>query len=251
MPSYTHKPKNNIKGLARQTGTDLDNIFDRDEFVIQNRRKKRKDDNISDPAKPGDLPGLDPNLFDTPWYNKEDDNVVISGNEEGNGNKIAKTLNDKKDYGKDSISGTKRFNYLQKLYFKVKDIPGVENNPKFHKLVKKLSRKYPRMIAKLERAKKSSQKVRQQTADELSTNPGVAPIKEIETSAINAWNKFGIMPWSPKDYNVKENSNNEEEIGVDEQIIQKYSAGENLGPRLGTNPNLGSDISAALKNKKW
>jgi len=236
MPSYTHKPKNNVKGLPRQTGTDLDNILD-DALVVKNdpdaeskRRNAFYNYEYSDPNHPSNDP-----------RNIEE----FNNNGEGNENKIAKTLNDKKDYGKDSISGSKRFNYLQKLYFKVKDIPGVENNPKFHKLVKKLSRKYPRMIKKLERAKKSSQKVRQQTADELSTNPGVIPIKEIETNAINAWNKFGIMPWSPKDYNVKENSNNEEEIGVDEQIIQKYSAGENLGPRLG------SDISAALKNKKW
>ena len=244
MPSTNKKGPINIppgtdsKNPAKYTGMlNLSNIFkDVDKFKNSlDPKHPSYQGNLPGESKFGVLPGLDAKTI----------GVTEDESEGGKGNEIVKNLNDKKDYGKLSISGTKRFNYLQKLYNKVKDIPGVENNPKFHKLVKKLSRKYPRMINRLERAKESSEKVRQQTANELSTNPEVASITEITTSGMDAWNNFNKNVWSKKNYSVDIQTNEDDKLGGKVQVETNEQRGENLGPRLGSN------ISAALKNKKW
>ena len=184
------------------------------------------------------------NIHDTIWDLNQTNNTVASGGDSGGDNKnLISTINNQEK--PTSLYGGGRFNKLWKLYNKVKDNPGVENDPRYHKLIKKISRKMPRTLRNLKTKMDKSTEMRQKISDELGNNITVTSSQENYNAAIARGNQFLKDPFhKDKTYKKKEKNSSDSDIGK-EQANQKYSAGKNLGSRLGTN------ISAALKNKKW
>ena len=170
--------------------------------------------------------------------------VFASGGDSGgDNNNLISTIN--KQETPTSLYGGGRFNKLWKLYNKVKDNPGVENDPRYHKLIKKISRKMPRTLRNLKTKMDKSTEMRQKISDELGNNITVTSSQENYNAAIARGNQFLKDPFH-KDttYNSNQTNSSDSDVGK-EQANQKYSAGKNLGSRLGTN------IAAQLKNKKW
>jgi hypothetical protein len=178
---------------------------------------------------------------------KLDANAVISSGGESDKvdtkDNLIKTINEQKVDS--SLYGSNRFNKLWTLYNKVKGVEGIENNPKYHKLIKKLSRKMPRTLKNLKSNIEKSSSMRAKIGNTLDTNVSVQSNAEIYNSAVERAQNFLKDPYFvPSTYESDEKNKNKGDIG-DKPVTQKYSVGENLGSRLGT------DISAQLKNKKW
>ena len=175
--------------------------------------------------------------------NLDANKVTASGGDSGgDNNNLISTINNQEK--PTSLYGSRRFNKLWKLYNKVKGVEGIENDPRYHKLIKKISRKMPRTLRNLKKNMDKSTKMRQKISDELGNNITVTSSQENYNEAVALGRQFTIDPSHKPIVRNSEKKNKEKVIGK-KPVAQKYSAGKNLGSRLGT------DISAALKNKKW
>jgi len=175
--------------------------------------------------------------------NLDANKVTASGGDSGgDNNNLISTINNQEK--PTSLYGSGRFNKLWSLYNKVKGVEGIENDPRYHKLIKKISRKMPRTLRNLKTKMDKSTEMRQKISDELGNNITVTSSQENYNAAIARGNQFLKDPFHKPIVRNSEEKNKEKVIG-EKQVVQKYSAGKNLGSRLGT------DISAALKNKKW
>jgi len=177
-------------------------------------------------------------------YELDASKVFASGGDSGgDNNNLISTINNQEK--PTSLYGSGRFNKLWSLYNKVKGVEGIENDPRYHKLIKKISRKMPRTLKNLKTKMDKSTEMRQKISDELGNNITVTSSQENYNAAIARGNQFLKDPFhKATTYDSKQKNSSDSDIG-EEQANQKYSAGKNLGSRLGT------DISAALKNKKW
>lgn len=171
------------------------------------------------------------------------DSVISSGGDSGGDNKdIVTKINDKEK--PTSLYGSGRFNQLWSLYNKVKDKPGIENDPRYHRLIKKISRKMPRTLKNLKTKMDKATEMRQKISNELGNNITVTSSEENYKAAVARGNEFLADPYhKPIVRDDQLENKDKKDIGT-EQTNNRYSA-RNLGSRLGT------DISAALKNKKW
>jgi hypothetical protein len=248
MPSYTHKPKKNVISPDSVVPKKTDDEFPLtsglqvlDEVFVTGKKRK------STPERRRRNRGIDNLSKDL--FTPNAGNIISSGGDSDNVEVKDKLINKINTEHRDpSLYGSNRFNKLWSLYNKVKGVEGIENNPKYHKLIKKLSRKMPRTLTNLERNVDKSIEMRQKIASDLNSNAEVASRDEIISSARTRALDFIANPLYTPPKRDSQIDNEEDEIGGG---AKKYSAGENLGSRSGTNPNLGSDISAALKNKKW
>ena len=177
----------------------------------------------------------------TDKFGKLDANAVISSGGKGKTENIPQS-----DNLAGSLYGTNRFNKLWNLYNDVKGQKDIASNPKYQRLLNKLVRKMPKTLRNLERNVEKTERKRNEMSKKLGFNSTVSSNEEIVSNARDRVETFLNNPtpeYVPKDTNIK-NESKDGITGVD-IVDQKYSAGENLGSRLG------SDISAALKNKKW
>jgi hypothetical protein len=171
----------------------------------------------------------------------KDEKVTSSGGEN-------RSENDETRSGSlaNSLYGTNRFNKLWDLYNDVKGQKDIESNPKYQRLLNKLVRKMPKTLRNLEKNVDKTERKRQEMSTKLGFEPTVSSKSQIVSNARDTVEKFLNNPTPehvPADTNISNPSTDDiTGVGI---VGQKYSAGENLGSRLGT------DISAALKNKKW
>ncbi|MDP6878106.1 MAG: hypothetical protein QGI18_05860 [Candidatus Marinimicrobia bacterium] len=151
-----------------------------------------------------------------------------------------------------NLSFTPRFNKLWKAYNLIKDKPGVQNDPRYHTLVKKLSRKMPRVAKNLEKSVTKSSQKRQEIAKILGQEANVSSDAEIIAKGRKEIANFIRNPHVTPEP-VKEIKNDDKVISKEKGVDQDNPNGKtgiNLNTRsIGS--KLGTDISAALKNKKW
>jgi len=154
-------------------------------------------------------------------------------------------LNTKKEFGDDFLYGSRRFNRLWSLYNEVKDQPGIENNPEYHRLIKKLTRKMPRTIKNLERNVENSLEKRKKIHEQL--NPGVP--MDLKSDEVVKNVKSRVNEFIKNPFYVKPEPEVEENEGTGNTgkgIVKTSPANERRGPYIA--PRLGSDIKKSLKN---
>ena len=234
MPSYTHKPKKNVISPDSVVPKQTDDEFPLtsglqvlDEVLVTGKKRK------STPQSNGDL------------FTLNAANVVASGGDSDNVEVKDDLINKINTEHRDpSLYGSNRFNKLWSLYNKVKGVEGIENNPKYHKLIKKISRKMPRTLTNLEKNVDKSIDMRKKIAGDLNSNAEVASRDEIISSARTRALEFIKNPlYTPPERDSQKD--NEEDDTTQGHNITNQKSGRNLGSRLGTN------IAAQLKNKKW
>tara|TARA_B100001769_G_scaffold256364_1_gene233569 strand:+ start:2651 stop:3358 length:708 start_codon:yes stop_codon:yes gene_type:complete len=218
------------KALAKQTDPD-DELFpytsgiqDLNEVTIFAPSKQKKDP-LTNPNEIGEVVKVgDP----------------ISSGGEGDPEVKLKTKN---EFGDDFLYGSNRFNKLWSLYNEVKDKPGIENNPEYHRLIKKLTRKMPRTIKNLNRNVENSLEKRKKIHEKL--NPGVPmdlKSEEVVQNVKDRVNKFIENPFYVKPEPEVENNENKGNTNNDLVKTTVPKRGPYLAPRLGM------DIKKSLKN---
>ncbi len=235
------------------------------------------------------------NIHDTIWDLNQTNNTVTSGGDNaggGNvstGNKMSITDKINNKWTPTNLSFTPRFNKLWKVYNLIKDKPGVQNDPRYHKIVKKLSRKMPRLLKHLNKSIEKSSQQRQETAKILGGkanvsldaeiaargkeevkqfvfNPHVTPesTEEAKSSKKVISSQSGVTQdfrdteantsasnWAINLRAERERQNSKEEKKKAKEGVPKMT-GRNLNNKKAPiGSSLGTDISAALKNKKW
>lgn len=223
------------KALAKQTDPDNElfpytsGIQDLEEITLfgPSKEKIKERDKLTNPNEIGDTIKID--------------STISSG---GDADPEVK-LNTKKEFGDDFLYGTRRFNRLWSLYNEVKDQPGIENNPEYHRLIKKLTRKMPRTIKNLERNVENSLEKRKKIHEKL--NPGVPmdlKSDEVVKNVKSRVNEFINNPFYVKP--EPEVEDNEGTGNTGKGIVKTSPANSRRGPYIA--PRLGSDIKKSLKN---
>lgn len=238
------KDQGNIdkKALAKRTDDPLVlwNENDRiglDEFTVLAPNWQKEKDQLNNPNNIGETIKID---------NTVDDVIEEPVSSGGEGDPKVK-LNTKQEFGDDHLFGSRRFNRLWKLYNEVKKEPGIENNPEYHRLIKKLTRKMPRTIKNLDRNVEKSIEKRKEIYEKL--NPG-APMDlksdEIVKNVKNRVNEFIKNPFYVKPEPKVEENENKGDTG--KGIVDQTPPPTNMrrGPYIA--PRLGSDIKKSLKN---
>ena len=163
-----------------------------------------------------------------------------------------------------SLYGTNRFNKLWNLYNDVKGQKGIESNPKYQRLLRKLMRKMPKTLKNLERNVEKTERKRQAMNTKLGFEPTVSSTAEIVSKGYDTAEKFAkdhTPEYVEKNENVKNKNQN---VSANQEIVGNTNKGRlnlagqpwvanlhspiNLGDGDG---RLGIDINKALKNKKW
>jgi len=159
-----------------------------------------------------------------------------------------------KEFGEDFLFGSNRFNKLWTEYQRVKTLPGIENNPKYHALIKKISRKMPRTLKTFDRKFDSSVKKREEIMQKLNMENPVVQNKDKERARI----KKSIFDFMRQPYATEEEKKKAiaENLKISNSKVVKTTGIEkrskiDLGTSRVNNPSLSSDIAAAFKNKKW
>jgi hypothetical protein len=163
-----------------------------------------------------------------------DNNVSVSSG--GDGDPEAK-----KEFGDDFLYGTKRFNRLWSLYNEVKDQDGIENNPEYHRLIKKLTRKMPKTIRNIDRNVKNSMDMRNKINEKLGNAPMDLKTDEVVKNVKTRINKFIENPFYTKPPSKEDNENKNQNSNIGKEIVSQ-KRGSYLAPQLG------NDIKKSLKN---
>tara|TARA_A100001201_G_scaffold55921_1_gene54314 strand:+ start:11823 stop:12545 length:723 start_codon:yes stop_codon:yes gene_type:complete len=223
------------KALAKQTDDPLvlwdenDRIGLNEVTIFAPSGKDKKKDEVNNPNEIGDPIKID--------------STISSG---GDADPKVK-LNTKKEFGDDFLYGTRRFNRLWSLYNEVKDQPGIENNPEYHRLIKKLTRKMPRTIKNLERNVENSLEKRKKIHEQL--NPG-APM-DLKSDEVIKNVKSRVNEFIKNPFYVKPEPEVEENEGTGNTgkgIVKTNFKPANARKGNYIAPRLGSDIKKSLKN---
>ena len=221
------------KALAKQTDDPLvlwdenDSIGLNEVTIFAPSGKDKKKDEVNNPNEIGDPIKID--------------STISSG---GDADPKVK-LNTKKEFGDDFLYGSRRFNRLWSLYNEVKDQPGIENNPEYHRLIKKLTRKMPRTIKNLERNVENSLEKRKKIHEQL--NPGVP--MDLKSDEVIKNVKSRVNEFIKNPFYVKPEPEVEENEGTGNTgkgIVKTSPPNGRRGPYIA--PRLGSDIKKSLKN---
>ena len=147
----------------------------------------------------------------------------------------------KKEFGDDHLYGSRRFNRLWSLYNEVKDQDGIENNPEYHRLIKKLTRKMPRTVKNLERNISNSVDMRNKINEKLGNAPMDLKTDEVVKNVKTRINKFIENPFYTKPPAKEDNENKNKNSNIGKEIVSQ-KRGSYLAPQLG------NDIKKSLKN---
>lgn len=150
----------------------------------------------------------------------------------------------KKEFGDDFLYGSKRFNRLWSLYNEVKDQDGIENNPEYHRLIKKLTRKMPRTVKNLERNISNSVDMRNKINEKLGNAPMDLKTDDVVKNVKTRINKFIKDPFYTKPPEKEDNENEKQETNTGKNTV--ITTASRRGPYLA--PQLGNDIKKSLKN---
>ena len=219
------------------------------------------------------------NSFNETWNAFKTGHTVTSGGDNAGGGNVSTgnkmSINDKinQKWTPTNLSFTPRFNKLWKAYNLIKDKPGVQNDPRYHKIVKKLSRKMPRVLKHLNKSIEKSSQQRQETAKILGGKANVSLDAEIAAKGKKEVKNFILNPHvtpqpvsdvinPDKVITTKSGVNQDSNTSASDWVIGERARREkdNVPKMTGRNLNnkkapigssLGTDISAALKNKKW
>jgi len=148
------------------------------------------------------------------------------------------------ELGSGFLFGSRRFNKLMNIYHEVKDMPGIENHPKWHTLINKISRKLPRTVKNIEKSLNKSEEMRAKISNKMfGDDDGIVRgtdeiMSNIRASAQNLLNN--PIPEKPK----KEEKENDNTGNTNKN--QVITTASKRGPYLA--PQLGVDIKKSLKN---
>lgn len=202
----------------------------------------------------------DHNAFDLVNFSDIAGNYTYGGTNQfssGGDNEPDKKNKIEKEFGEDFLFGSNRFNKLWTEYQRVKTLPGIENNPKYHALIKKISRKMPRTLKTFDRKFDSSVKKREEIMQKLNMENPVVQNKDKERARIKK-SIFNFMRQPYATEEEKENAiaenlkiNNSKLVKTKNEPGNEKRSKIDLGASRVNNPSLSSDIAAAFKNKKW
>lgn len=150
----------------------------------------------------------------------------------------------KKEFGDDFLYGSRRFNKLWSLYNEVKDQDGIENNPEYHRLIKKLTRKMPKTVKNLERNISNSVDMRNKINEKLGNAPMDLKTDDVVKNVKTRINKFIKDPFYTKPPEKEDNENEKQETNTGKNTV--ITTASRRGPYLA--PQLGNDIKKSLKN---
>ncbi len=150
----------------------------------------------------------------------------------------------KKEFGDDHLYGSRRFNRLWSLYNEVKGVDGIENNPEYHRLIKKLTRKMPRTVKNLERNISNSVDMRNKINEKLGNAPMDLKTDDVVKNVKNRINEFIKDPFYVKPPAKEDNENEKQKTNTGKKSV--ITTAQRRGPYLA--PQLGNDIKKSLKN---